>query len=246
MTGGFSSIDPGGLTDEAKIKVTLKEYADKLHEEPLISEPGTQISYSGPGFAAAGRIVEVVSGKSLDDFMQTEMFGPLAMKDTFFFLPKDRSSRLTHMYYAENGKLNNLNDDPLRPGAKNANPAGGLYSTASDMATLLTCLVDGGKKGRFRLLSPASISTMTMPQTGAQLSEGSESQGYGLGFAVVRNAGGTAHLKSVGAFGHVGAFGTEFWADPKTGFVPVFMSQSFSDRVRKTFNSMANAAFIGP
>lgn len=245
-TGGFSSIDPDGLSDEAKVKLSLQEYAAKLHLEPLIDEPGTQISYSGPGFAAAGRIVEVVSGKPLEEFMQTEVFGPLGMKDTFFFAPPDRTSRIAHMYFAENGSLKKLDDDPLRPGARYANPAGGLYSTGSDMATLMECLVNGGKRGSFRLLSPASIAIMAMPQTPALLSEGNETQGYGLGFAIVRNAGGTAHLKPVGSFGHVGAFGTEFWADPKTGIVAVFMSQSFSDRVRKTFNTMANAAFVGP
>ena len=147
-TGGFSSIDPAGLTDEAKVKLSLKEYADKLHLEPLISEPGTEISYSGPGFAAAGRIIEVVSGKSLEDFMRTEIFGPLGMKDTFFFAHKDHSSRIAHLYFNENGRLNKLQDDPLRPGARYANPAGGLYSTASDMAALMGADVHAPSRAR--------------------------------------------------------------------------------------------------
>ncbi|MBC8063792.1 MAG: beta-lactamase family protein [Chlorobia bacterium] len=245
-TAGFSSIDPGGLDDIQKVKLTLMEYAEKLHEEPLIAEPGTQISYSGPGFAAAGRIVEIVSGKTLDVFMQTEMFGPLGMKDTSFFAPKEKYPRIASMYYSEHGSLRKLEENPFRIGAKYANPAGGLYSTASDMATLLGCLADGGKKGRFRLLSPAGVTAMTTLQTGGLLSDGSDNQGYGLGFAVVRNPSGTADLKSVGSYGHVGAYSTEFWTDPKSGIVAVFMSQSFSGGVRTTFNTLVNAAFVGP
>lgn len=245
-TAGFGSNDPGGLDDDAKRLLTLKEYADKLHEEPLIAEPGTTISYSGPGFAAAGRIIEVVTGKTLDAFMGSEIFAPLGMKDTFFFLPVDQRPRLAIFYTAQDARLSPLGENPFRPGARYANPAGGLYSTATDMATLLACIVEGGKKGKFRLLSPAGVTTMTMLQTGNLIPDKSEVQGYGLGFAMVRSAGGTSQLKPVGSYGHIGAYGTEFWADPKTGVVVVFMSQSFSDRVRKTFNTMVNAAFVGP
>jgi CubicO group peptidase (beta-lactamase class C family) len=245
-TAGFSSNDPDGLDDIAKVKLTLKEYADLFGKDPLIAEPGTQIAYSGPGFAAVGRIVEIASGKKLEDFMQTEMFDPLGLKDTFFFAPKDKYSRIASMYVSEGGKLQKFEENPFRLGAKYANPAGGLYSTAGDMATLLSCIANGGRKGNFRMLAPGSVTTMTMLQTGNLLSEGRESQGYGLGFALVRNGDGTGQLKPVGSYGHVGAFGTEFWADPKTGVVVVFMSQSFADRVRKTFNTMINAAFVGP
>lgn len=245
-TAGFGGNDPGGLDDVAKSKLSLPEYAAKLHEEPLIAEPGTEINYSGPGFAAAGRIVEVVSGKSLDSFMESEIFAPLGMKDTHFFLPKDKRNRLAFPYMAEGGLLKLFDDNPFRIGARYANPAGGLYSTASDMATLMTCMIEGGKRGRFRLLSPAGITTMTMLQTAALIPDKSDVQGYGLGFAVVRSAGGTSQLKPVGSYGHVGALETDFWGDPKTGVVAVFMSQSWSSRVRKTFNTMVNAAFTGP
>lgn len=245
-TAGFGSNDPGGLDDEAKRKLTLQEYAERLHEEPLIAEPGTEINYSGPAFAAAGRIVEVVTGKTLDAFMESEIFAPLGMKDTSMFLPVEKRGRAAYPYMVENNQLKLFFESPLRIGAKYANPAGGLYSTASDMATLMTCMIEGGKKGRFRLLSPASVTTMSMLQTGTLIPDKSDIQGYGLGFAVVRSAGGTAQLKPVGSYGHVGALETDFWGDPKTGVVAVFMSQSWSSRVRKTFNTMVNAAFVGP
>jgi CubicO group peptidase (beta-lactamase class C family) len=245
-TSGLSGSDPGGLDDDTKVKLTLAEYSTYYGKDALNSEPGDRIAYSGPGISAAGRIVEIVTKKSFAEFLESEIFAPLQMKDTTFFARKDSFARIAHMYVSENGKLNALQPNPYREGAKFANPAGGLYSTASDMATLIQCILDGGASGSFRLLSPKSVAAMTTLQTGALLSDGNDAQGYGYGFSVVRGANGTATLRSIGSFGHTGAFGTEFWADPSTGIVAVFMSQSFSDRVRKSFNTMTNAAFVGP
>lgn len=245
-TSGFPSIDPAGLSDEAKAKLTLKEYADLLPQSRLIAEPGTKISYSGPGITLAGRIVEIVSGQPLEKFLHDNVFAPLEMKDTAFFSNDSMRPRLAHMYYAEKGKLQELEGDPMRPGAKLANPAGGLYSTAADVANFMECIANQGSRNGKRILSPLAVATMTTLQTGELLSDGNDAQGYGLGFSVVRSMRGSSQLKSVGVFGHTGAFGTEFWADSRTGVVSVFMSQSFSDRVRKTFTTMVNAAFIGP
>lgn len=248
-TGGTGSDDPAGLDDDRKRKLTLATYIDLLAKEPLPKQPGEQISYSGPGMAILGRIVEVVSGQKLDDFARERIFAPLGMKDTYYFLPPDKEPRLAHVYYTEKGRLAELDEDPMRPGAKFANPAGGLYSTAEDMATLLTCIAEGGSYRGKRILSAAGVRTMTMVQTGSLLSDGNDALGFGLGFSVVRSAGGTSSLKPIGSFGHTGAFGTEYWADPRTGIVAVFMVQSFGgagDSVRKTFNTMVNAAFVGP
>lgn len=243
---GLPSSDPGGLDDESKARLTLAEYAERFGSEPLLSEPGERIAYSGPGISAAGRIVEIVSGRRFEEFLQDEVFGPLQMKDTSFFAPKSAEERIAYMYVREDGNLRRYQNDPLRTGSRFANPAGGLYSTAADMAKLLQCLIDGGASGGFRLLSPRAVSVLTTLQTGDLLSDGNDALGYGLGFSVVRSASGTLTLRPVGSFGHTGAFGTEFWADPKSGMIAVFMSQSFSDRARKTFNTMANAAFVGP
>ncbi|MBS1705414.1 MAG: beta-lactamase family protein [Armatimonadetes bacterium] len=245
-TSGLSSTDPGGLSDDEKIKLTLAQYADHFGSDPLQAQPGERIAYSGPGIAAAGRIVEIVTGQKLEDFMQNEIFGPLGMKDTTFFARESAHPRIASMYVAEKGILSKFQPDPFRKGAKLANPAGGLYSTASDMATLIQCIANHGSLGKFRMLSPRSTEVMTTVQTGDLLSDGSDAQGYGLGFSVIRGAAGTQTLRPIGSFGHTGAFCTEYWADPKSGVVCVFMSQSFSDEVRKTFNAMANAAFVGP
>ncbi len=245
-TSGLSSNDPGGLDDDMKAKLTLSEYTSRFGSDPLNSEPGERIAYAGPGMSAAGRIVEIVSGKRFEQFLQEEVFGPLRMTDTYFFAPERDHPRIAWMYTSENGTLTSFQENPYKLRARFANPAGGLYSTASDMAAVLQCLLDGGKIGGHRLLSPKSIEVLTTSQVGSLLADGSDAQGYALGFSVIRSANGTATLRSIGSFGHTGAFGTEYWADPKTGVIAVFMSQSFSDRVRKTFNTMVNAAFVGP
>lgn len=243
-TGGFGSNDPAGLDDDGKRKLSLAEYVDLLAKEPLRSDPGERISYSGPGFAALGRVVEVASGMPLPEFLQRRVFGPLGMQETFFFLPPALEPRLAHVYYDEAGRLTPLDENPMRPGARYANPAGGLYSTARDMGRLIGCLANEGSP----VLSPAGVRTMTTLQTGELRMDGSDALGYGLGFTVVRSGAGTSHLKSIGTFGHTGAFGTEFWADPKTGVYAVFMAQGFgnAERARKTFDTLVNAAFVGP
>lgn len=245
-TSGLSGNDPGGLSDEAKAKLTLAEYTEHFGSDPLESAPGTAIGYSGPGFAALGRIVEVASGQSFADFLEKNLFRPLDMKDTSFFARNDYQTRLAHLFTREEERWVRSNSDPMRPGAKLANPAGGLYSTAEDMAKVIECLLAGGVYRGTRIVSPASVIALTNLQSGALMNDRSDAQGYALGFSVVRSAAGTVALKSIGAFGHTGAYGTEFWGDPHTGVAVVFMAQTFNDRVRKSFNTMLNAAFIGP
>ncbi len=241
-TAGLTGSDPAGLDDDQKRRLTLAEYCAKFGNDLLQSEPGERISYSGPGIAAAGRIVELASGRKLEDFMAQEIFVPLAMKDTTFFAPSSMHSRIALMYEAKNGRFEKFDSEPYRPGARYANPAGGLYSTADDMANLMDCLLAGGIwKGR-RIVSPAGITSLTTLQSGTLNMDGSEAQGYALGFTVVRSSAGASHLKPIGSFGHTGAFGTEFWGDPKSKTSIVYMAHTWNDRVRKSFNTMVNAA----
>ncbi|MGV3618132.1 MAG: serine hydrolase domain-containing protein [Fimbriimonas sp.] len=247
-TGGFSGNDPAGMDDDAKRKLTLTEYVDLLAKEPISGQPGERIRYSGPAFSTLGRIVEVVSGMSLERFEEERIFRPLGMRDTYFFAPPAVRPRLAFTYVRDNGKLTLLEPNPYREGARFANPAGGLYSTADDMATLLDCLASGGVYKGYRLLSPAGLDAMTAVQTGSLMEGSSDANGYGLGFSVVRNPSGQMALKPVGTFGHSGAFGTDFWTDRKRGVVAVFMAQGLDNtsEPRKTFNTMVNAAFVGP
>ena len=243
-TSGLAGIDPGGLDDDAKRKIDLAEYGRLLAKESLAYEPGTKIQYSGPGLNALGRVIEVASGQSLPDYMRARIFEPLKMSETTFFLPEAKEPRLAWVYYRENDRLVKLDEDPMRPGAKLANAAGGLYSTVDDLGRLTACLSKGGAP----ILSKSGLRTMTLVQSGSLLMDGSDALGYGLGFTVVRAAAGTNQLKRIGTFGHTGAYGTEMWIDPASGVSAVFLGQGFGnvDEARKTFSTMVNAAYTGP
>lgn len=245
-TAGFGGNDPAGIDDDIKRAMELGPYVDRLPESPLIGHPGEKISYSGLGFSTLGRIVELASGKPLEQFMQESIFGPLGMRDTSFFLPETKRPRTAWVYVTGERGLSSLERNPYREGARLANPAGGLYSTAEDMGRLMECIVAEGKGNGKRLLSPAGVQAMTTLATGDAKMDDSDALGYGLGFTVVRSAAGQASLKPVGAFGHTGAFGTEFWGDRERGIVAVFMAQGFENTTpaRKAFNTMVNAAYV--
>lgn len=244
-TGGLGGIDPGGLDDDAKRKLLLGNYVDLIPTEPLLRDPGVAMEYSGLGFSTLGRVVEVASGMPFERFLQANVFDPLGMRDTSFFAKPETYSRMATTYVAD---MKTIEPNPYREGARLANPAGGLYSTAEDMATLLRCVAEGGALRGHRILSPAAVDAMTTVQTGDLPVDGGDAQGVGLGFFVVKSPSGQTSLKPIGTFGHTGAFGTEFWADRKRGLVVVFMTQGLDNTstVRKTFDTMVNAAFVGP
>lgn len=241
-TSGLSGDDPGNLSDEAKSKMTLAEYSRLIGTEPLAYQPGTAIRYSGVGINAAAAIVEKVSGTPFDAFVKNRIFQPLGMTHTFFFLPSERAPELAKTYTrGDNGKLMEFVHDAERKGAKFANGAGGLYSNVEDMARFLHAFRPGAAR---TILSPASMRLMTTLHTGDLLMDGGNERGYGLGWNFVRSPGGQMQMKSIGTFGHTGAFGTEYWLDPSTGVSVVFLVQGFglSDEGRKSFSTMVNAA----
>lgn len=240
-TSGVSSDDPGGLTDDEKFKLPLLEYAKLLGKEPLRAHPGEEIRYSGVGFSALAAIIELRSGKPFQTFVQEHIFDPLGMKDTFFFLPPGRRSELATVYMMDSGKLVEFEHNRFREGARFANGAGGLYSTASDMGRLIDSFRSGA---RTWVVSQPTLRLMTTLQTGSLLSDGNDARGYGLGWSVIRSVRGQNTLRSVGSFGHTGAFGTEFWHDPATGVSLVYLTQTFlvDETPRRQFSTMVNAS----
>ena len=183
---------------------------------PLLFEPGTSYKYSNAGINTAGRIIEVVSGMSYEEFMQKRLFDPLGMKDTTFWPTKEQLGRLAKSYKPNEAKTD-LEETiitqlryPLDDHQRQPMPAGGLFSTAQDMAELCQMLLNGGTTpdGK-RLLSEASIKQMTSRQTPENLKES-----YGFGF---QTGGGT--------YGHGGAYATNMTVDPQLGLITIFMVQ---------------------
>ena len=213
---------------------TIGDGVKHLAGLPLLFNPGERFEYS-LGVDVLGRLVEVVSGKPLDEFFRTRIFEPVGMKDTYFFPPDNKLNRLAtaYTYYADKG-LNRFPDTPIREGAfvysadypsrgpkKLFSGGAGLVSTAMDYAKFCQMMLDEGKVGSTRLLSRKSVELMTHDQLGKISSD----IGFGLGFGVDGVKGPLQELGSVGSYDWGGFSYTAFSIDPKEQMIVIFMAQ---------------------
>lgn len=223
---------PGGLPRSPaqlyeKRDATLAEAVRLFAQEPLQFEPGTKWQYCNIGIDTLGRIIEVVSGESYEAFLQKRIFNPLGMADTCFYPSPAQAERIAVVYGKKDGQLAAATSLIIGPaaGAKYPIPAGGLYSTAPDMARFYRMMLCQGQLDGQRILSPASVALMTRVHTGDLTAGFTEGVGFGLGWGVVRKPSGVTAMLSPGTFGHGGAFGTQGWIDPHKDLVLVMMIQ---------------------
>ena len=168
-TSGVANY-PAGVSDVyTKRNRTLAETALATALQPLTFQPGTRWSYSNPGIDTLGRVIEVVSGDSYENFLQKRVFDPLGMKDTAFYLDDAQMKRLAMTYgKSKDGKLT-ANPNTLVSQAKNPKhpiPAGGLISSGADLAKLYRMMLNKGELDGKRILSEKSVAEMTRVQTG--------------------------------------------------------------------------------
>jgi len=207
----FSSPLEQLTLDALPLSVRLKSHAML----PLQFEPGTRYEYSNAGINTAGRIIEVVSGMPYEDFLQQRLFGPLGMKDTTFWPNAEQVARLAKSYGPNQdrtglvevpiGQLRYPLDDRVN---RFPMPAGGLFSTAADLARFCRMILNGGQLDDRRYLSEEAVRQMTSKQTPAPLLEE-----YGFGWGT-----GASH-------GHGGAYKTNMSIDARLGLITVFMVQ---------------------
>jgi CubicO group peptidase (beta-lactamase class C family) len=225
----------GPAAQEAK---TLADLEKIWLATPMQYEPGEKWKYTQSGINAAARIVEVISGKTFDAFVQERIFGPLGMTDTTFYPTEAQRARLVTAY-AKNATTGALDVVPPRPdfGPRNRPPQGngGLYSTAPDYARFCQMLLNGGTQGGRRYLSPAAMTLLTTPQTG-DLPTGffqgdawgnrGANYGWGIATSILKTPhDGVASMLSPGTYGHGGAWGTQAWIDPVKGVAYILMIQ---------------------
>jgi CubicO group peptidase (beta-lactamase class C family) len=221
----------------------LAETVTKLGKLPLRFEPGTQWHYS-VAVDVQGRLIEVLSGKPLDQFLRERIFAPLGMNDTSFTVPDKEWGRLAILYSPEGtgtgsdlfltqsgGKKPLVPADPdrsdrgYREGATYFSGGGGLVSSTIDYLHFAQMLLNGGELDGKRILSRKSVELMTTDHLGDIPGLWSPGYGFGLGFAVLDDVGATGALGSVGEFNWGGAAGTRFWVDPKEGLIGIYMIQ---------------------
>jgi CubicO group peptidase (beta-lactamase class C family) len=219
------------ISQEMPIKrnQTLAEYVSFLSKQTPEYEPGTQHRYSGGGFAILGRVIEVISGMPYERFMRERVFVPLGMKDSFFFVPVDKQNRVASIYRMENGKLTKWEElMAFSRTAKYPGPEFGMYSTASDLSALCQMLLDGGiYKGR-RILSRLSVQLMTSNHVARLPLAGTHRPAFhGFGLGLWGDPAEDFPLTTRGSFGHNGAFGGLFWADPEEGLIRIYLEHVF-------------------
>ena len=225
-TSGLPAGYPAGLGDVyGKRHRTLAETTLAVSQQPLDFEPGSKWSYCNAGIDTLGRIVEVVSGGSYEAFLHARLFGPLGMTDTTFNPTPAQQKHLATVYGVKDGKLaaNPTTFLAALENSKHPVPAGGLCSTAGDIAKLYQCLLNGGELGGRRVIGKETLALMTKTQTGDLPTGFTDGMSYGFGFAVVKEPKGVTAMLSKGTFGHGGAFGTQSWADPKQGLYVVLL-----------------------
>lgn len=221
--GGIGVENGMILGDKIKVLGTL----------PLLHQPGEQWTY-GLNSDILGYVIEVLSGMSLDAFFKTRIFEPLGMKDTYFYLPKEKYSRLVTLNTEDknrevvtmkeslniSGKIN-INY-PAAPGTYYSG-GGGLSSTALDYAIFMQMLVNNGEYNGKRILSPFAIRMMTTSQFDKLNWPDTK---MGLGFSLYTDKSVARSPLSPGSFEWGGMFSSTYWIDPKEKLVAqLFLNQ---------------------
>jgi CubicO group peptidase (beta-lactamase class C family) len=218
---------------------TLSEFCDRLATLPLVFEPGSAWNYSH-ATDVLGRVVEVVSGVSLERFVRERITEPLGMPGTGFAIGEDEADRLADLYAAD-PSTGLAMPAPERDGPRTVPRAfhsggGGLVSTARDYLRFLEMLRRGGALDGARLLSPATVARMTanhlpggvdIPTFAypSRLSEEFPGRGFGLGVATLDDPVKARTIGSRGEYSWGGAAGTEFWLDPARDLTVLFFTQ---------------------
>lgn len=205
--------------------VSLKQYVDRLLAAPLAFEPGSDYEY-GFGPTVAGRLLEVVTGKPYEVFLKERLFEPLGMVDTMFHPDEARRARIAQTYKLdEETKELVVSYNPFFTSSaavkRMVEPAGGLFSTATDMGRFYAMVANGGELDGKRILSEKGVKEMTTP-----VSAGGKPITYGLGWQCCTEANAKMSPLGVGTFGHGGAFGTNGWVDLERKIATVFLVQN--------------------
>ena len=248
-TGLPGALFPGNPIDDAFTKAratlgegqTLESVTALLAEHPLKFHPGTHWNY-GLSTDIVGRLVEILSGMPFDEYLRRELFEPLGMSDTGFFVPEADLPRLAACYEYRPGNTPRLMEGPfanavVRPRSY-LSGAGGLVSTTHDYVAFSQMLANGGQLDGRRVLGRKTLELMTVNHLpgGATLQDmaiggfgeaGFEGVGFGLGFAVGLGPAATGMAGSAGDFYWGGAASTAFWVDPAEDLFIVFMTQLF-------------------
>jgi CubicO group peptidase (beta-lactamase class C family) len=223
----------------------LASYIPRLGTTPLEFQPGSRWAYSAQaGFDTLGRIVEIASGMTLDEFLRQRVFDPLGMKDIYFWPPEDRWPRVASVYQHDASGLKKSQSPNSMSSKVYFMGSGGLISTAEDYLPLGVMLANGGQLNGKRLLSPKTVEMMRAVHVPDTLPGRQPGEGYGLSVRVVNDHAKRGTLLSTGSFGWSGVYGTHFFVDPVEQVVGVMMVQTSNQEVNGDFENMVMQAIV--
>jgi CubicO group peptidase (beta-lactamase class C family) len=206
-------------------------FMDKLASVPLLHQPGTVWDY-GFGLDVLGLTIEKITNQTLGQYLEANLFKPLGMKDTGFAISPDKADRYAKPLPSDpdSGKPQARNPELTQP-LKFDCGGGCAASTATDYLRFAMMLMNGGRSGESRLLSPSTVGYMLSDQLGPDVKNlignadpTRADYGFGLGLALRTTPGVVRLMGSVGQFSWPGASGTDWWADPKQELVVVYLS----------------------
>jgi CubicO group peptidase (beta-lactamase class C family) len=213
-----------------QVPFDLAEAVKRLATAPLNEEPGTAFRY-GYSIDVLGRLVEVLSGKPLDQFFEERIFKPLGMRDTAFYVPEEKQSRLATVYSPkQGGGIMAMKGGPQESYKKKPMlllGGAGLASTMEDYSHFYAMLLNDGQYEGVRLLGRKTVELMRTDHLGS-LPHGTtlaDWEGFGLTFAINPGPGKSPSVGSQGAYRWGGAAGTTFWIDPKEHMFGIFLIQ---------------------
>ncbi len=227
--GIFGDTPVDRAYNEARVFLPdLDGMVQKLSGLPLLFQPGDRWNYS-VSTDVLGKLIENVSGMTLDEFFEKRIFRPLGMKDSGFYISEEKIGRAATIYKPNDSQDGlevsiNTRKNPLvtqRP--KMLSGGGGLYSTAMDYLRFCQMILNGGELQGARLLSPKTVQLMSRNHVGDLYAQ--KGYGFGLGFAVHMDQGESGLIESQGTLRWGGFFNTTFFIDPEEELIAIAMSQ---------------------
>jgi CubicO group peptidase (beta-lactamase class C family) len=213
---------------------TLKDMIQKLAKIPLLYQPGTKWNYSR-STDVLGYLVEVISGKPLNIFLKEKIFIPLKMKDTDFYVPKEKLNRVSAVYgLSDSGGIKVIMQDTsnVSKPVQFLSGNGGLVSTATDYLIFSQMLLNKGEYNGVRLLEGKTVDLMTSTQVSNDIMPDDgffgtilSGMGFGFGFAVLEDNTQTNSIGSKGSYWWSGAANTYFFIDPEKELILILMTQ---------------------
>jgi CubicO group peptidase (beta-lactamase class C family) len=227
LMSGANGNSGGQAAFQRRHEIGLK-WVDNLGTETALEfQPGTRWAYSPvAGLDVAGRIVEIVSGQTFNDFLRARLFNPLGMQDTFFWPSAAQRARLVTNYQLVGGRMQPNPSPDSMSSPVYFSGGGGLMSSAESYARFAMMLANGGELNGVRILSPATVALMGSQILPDTLPGRRAGEGYGLGVRHVNDRAARRTLVSNGTFGWSGAYGTHFWVDPSKKLVGMLLLQT--------------------